>query len=298
MRSLLLAVAALLVLAAPAGAAPTRLGRSMSAPVVDSTAGRIVWQPDAGSLRLFELGARKPARPVGVPIGCRPTPHGLRGDRLLLSCAEGNRLLELRTGVAGAVPGWEAARAGASESIVLALGRVWGEGVLLAPQCCDATVFFRLDGTATDRTEGASNELPDLDAPQLWRRMCAPLERTRDDNDEDERSFLPYAYSPPLGLAHRAFDYRPLRVDRCGHERSLRLSRCRRACTAVHLGAGSIAWRERGRIRLYRGASRRRGHWRARRFGRLAEPVPTRRHVVVTAGRYGAYSVWSVRAPT
>ena len=298
MRSFLPALAALLLLAAPAAAAPTRLGKSLSAPVVDATAGRVVWQPDAGSIRLRELGARRPGRALGVQTGCGPAAHGLRGDRLLLTCPEGNRLLELRTGVAGPVPGWEVARAGAWDATVLAVGQVWGEGVLLAPQCCDASVFFRLDGAGTDRSEGASNELPDLDAPQLWRPMCAPLERTRDDNDEDDRSFLPYAYSPPLGLDQRAFDYRPLRVDRCGRKRPLVLSRCRQACTAVQLGAGSVAWRERGRIRLYRGASRRRAHWRARRFGRMAEPFPTRRHVVVTTGRYGAYSVWSVRAPT
>jgi hypothetical protein len=66
----------------------------------------------------------------------------------------------------------------------------------------------------------------------------------------------------------------------------------------VHVGAGSIAWRERGRIRLYRGASGRRADWRARRFGRMADPFPTRGHLVVTTGRYGAYTLWSVRAPT
>ena len=94
------------------------------------------------------------------------------------------------------------------------------------------------------------------------------------------------------------FDYRPLRVDRCGHRQPLRLSGCERACAAVHLGAGAIAWRERGRIRLYRGTTGDRSRWRAHRFGRMAEPFPTRGHVVVTAGRYGAYSVWSVRAAT
>jgi hypothetical protein len=66
----------------------------------------------------------------------------------------------------------------------------------------------------------------------------------------------------------------------------------------VHLGAGSVAWLERGRIRLYRGANGGTRQWRARRFGQLAEPFPTRRHVVVTTGRFGAYSVWSVPAPT
>ena len=105
--------------------------------------------------------------------------------------------------------------------------------------------------------------------------MCAPLQRTLAEDDEDERRFLPYAYSPPLGLDLRAFPYRPLRVERCGRERPLRLSRCRRACVAVHLGAGSIAWRERGRIRLYRGASRQHVASGARAgFGRHGRAVP------------------------
>ena len=122
----------------------------------------------------------------------------------------------------------------------------------------DATsVFFALDGSAVERGDGAAGELPDLDSAALWRPMCAPLQRTLAEDDEDERRFLPFAYAPPLGLDLRAFPYRPLRVERCGRERPLRLSRCRRACVAVHLGAGSIAWRERGRIRLYRGVSRR-----------------------------------------
>jgi hypothetical protein len=126
--------------------------------------------------------------------------------------------------------------------------------------------------------------------------MCAPLTRALD--ADGYRRFLPYQYSPPLGLGHRAFDYRALRVDRCGRERRLRLSRCKRACADVNLGAGSVAWRERGRIQLYRGRSGRRASWPARAFGPRPVPRPTRRHVVVAAGRYGtARSVWIVRAP-
>jgi hypothetical protein len=294
MRSAVATAALLLVLAAPAAAAPTRLGSSLSAPVVEASAGRVVWQPDAGSIRVLDLGAGTPARPLGVPTGCRPgDPGALRGDRLVLACADGSRLLDLATGAVGPVPGAAVAGIGGPDSGVSSAGRVWAEG-----WTHDAAVFFTLDGTAVDRGEGTARELPDLDAPELWRPMCAPLQRTRADGDEDARTYQPYSYSPPLGLDHRAFDYRVLRVDRCGHARKLRLSRCERACVAVHVGAGSIAWRERGRIRLYRGASRSGAHWRARRFGRMAEPFPTPGHVVVTAGRYGAYSVWSVRAPT
>jgi hypothetical protein len=283
----------LLVLAAPAPAAPLRLGTSLSAPVVDSPAGRVVWQPDAGSIRVLDLGGA-PARALALPGGCRPgDPGALRGERLVLACADGSRLMDVATGATGPVPGAAAAGIGGPDSGVISAGRVWAEGWTQ-----DATVFFALDGSAVERGDGTATQLPDLDAAVLWRPLCAPLERTLSEDDEDERRFLPYSYSPPLGLDHRAFPYRPLRVDRCGRERRLRLSRCKRACVAVHLAAGSVAWRERGRIRLYRGASGRTREWRARRFGRLAEPVPTRDHVVVTAGRYGAYSVWSARAPT
>ena len=295
MRRVSATLALLLGLAAPAAGAPTRLGTSLSAPVVDSPAGRVVWQPDAGSIRVLDLGAGAPARQLALPEGCRPgDPGALRGDRLVLACAEGPRLLDLPTGASGPVPGAAAAGIGGPDSGVTSAGRVWAEGWM--PDA--TTVFFRLDGSAVERGDGAAGELPDLDFAGLWRPICAPLERTLSEDDEDERRFLPFAYSPPLGLDLRSFPYRPLRVERCGRERPLRLSDCARACVAVHLGAGSVAWRERGRIRLYRGASRRTARWRARRFGRLAEPVPTRGHVVVTAGRYGAYSVWSVPAPT
>jgi hypothetical protein len=294
MRSFLPALVALLALAAPAAAAPTRLGTSLRLPLVDSAASRVVWQPDAGSIRVLDLRSGVPARPLGLPAGCVPGQSGaLRGDRLVLTCHDGNRVLDVRSGASGPVPGAAAAGIGGPDSGVLSVGRVWAEGF-----DDDLPVFFTLDGLTAETSFGTARTLPDLDSTRLWRRMCAPLRRSPDELYDSGPGFLPYAYSPPLGHSYRLFDYRPLRVDRCGHERSLRLSRCRRACTAVHLGAGSIAWRERGRIRLYRGASRRRGHWRARGFGRLAEPVPTRRHVVVTAGRYGAYSVWSVRAPT
>ncbi len=293
MRALVPALAALLALAAPAAAAPTRLGTSLSAPVVDAPAGRVVWQPDAGSIRVLDLGAGTPARPLGLPAGCRPgDPGALRGDRLVLACPEGSRLLGLTDGAARPVPGAQAAGIGGPDSGVISAGRVWAEGWARG-----ATVFFALDGSAVERGDGAAGQLPDLDSAQLWQPMCAPLTRTLAEDDEDERRFLPYAYSPPLGLDLRAFDYRPLRVDRCGRERPLLLSRCERACIAVHLGAGSVAWRERGSIRLYRAASRRTRRWRARRLGPMAEPFPTRRHVVVTTGRFGAYSVWSLPAP-
>jgi len=288
-------LAALLALAPAATAAPVRLGTSLSAPVVDSAAGRVAWQPDAGSIRVLDLGAGRPARALVLPPGCAPAhPGALRGARLVLECGDGAaRLLDVSTGAAGAVPGATAAGIGGPDSGVMTAGRVWAEG-----WTGTATVFFRLDGSAVERGDGTARVLPDLDADGLWRPICAPLARTLSEDDEDERRFLPYSYSPPLGLDHRAFDYRPLRVDRCGRGRPLRLSGCARACVAVHLGAGSVAWRERRRIRLYRATTRSARTWRARRFGRLAEPFPTRAHVVVTTGSYGAYSVWSVRAPS
>jgi hypothetical protein len=287
-------LALLLALAAPASAAPARLGTSLTAPAVDSPAGRVVWQPDAGSIRVLDLAGGAPARALALPDGCRPgDPAALRGDRLILACAEGSRLMDVATGATGPVPGAGAAGIGGPDSGVFSAGSVWAEGWTR-----DAAVFFRLDGTAVERGDGTARQLPDLDAEDLWRPLCAPLERTRSEDDEDERAFLPFAYSPPLGLDLRVFPYRALRVERCGHERALRLSRCRHACVAVHLGAGSVAWREPGRIRLYRGATRRTREWPARRFGRLAEPVPTREHLVVTTGRYGAYAVWAQRAPT
>jgi hypothetical protein len=288
-RRVPVALALMLLPVAPAAAEPTRLGASVGYPVVDSAAGRVAWQPEAGSIRVYDLATGAPARPLALPPGCRPAGAGaLRGDRLVLACGDGPRLLDVATGAAGPVPG--AAEAGVAG--VASAGRVWAEG-----WSGDASVFFALDGSAVERGAGAANELPDLDALELWRSMCAPLTRTPD--PERYRPFLPYEYSPPLGLGYRRFDYRPLRVDRCGRDRPLRLSRCRRACTAVALGAGSIAWREGGRIRLYRGRSRRRASWPARVFGPQATPYPTRRHVVVAAGRFGtAYAVWSVRAPT
>jgi hypothetical protein len=286
----------LLLLAAPAAAGPTRLGTSITRPVVDAAAERVVWQPDAGSIRVLDLGAGQPARPLALPPACQPA--RLAGDRLLLDCADGSMLLDVAGGAAGPVPGWDAARAGAARASVLAVGRVWGEGVLLADPCCDAIVHFELASGRVDTGAGAANELPDLDSAALWRPMCAPLTRTPASEPVEQQSYLPYAYSPPLGLGYRAYDLRPLRVDRCGRERPLRLSRCRDACVAVRLGAGAVAWREHGRIRLYRGAGGARAEWRARAFGRRAEPLPTRAHVVVLAGAFGAYAVWSVRAPS
>ena len=284
----------LLLLATPAAAAPRRLGTSLTPPLVDAAPGRVVWQPDSSSIRVLDLGAGEPARQLGMPAGCRSGDAGaLRGDRLVLSCPYGARLLDLAGGSAAPVPGAEAAGIGGPDSGVLSVGRVWAEGFTNA-----GPVFFTLDGLNVEKSDGAATQLPDLDDAQLWRPLCPPLRRAPDRYYEDGRGYLPYAYSPPLGLSHRAFPYRALRVGRCGRERPLRISRCKRPCVAAQLGAGSVAWRERGRIRLYRGASRRRASWPARRFGRDAVPVPTRAHVVVTTGRHGAYAVWSVRAPT
>jgi hypothetical protein len=289
MRLAVAAIAVVLGLAAPAAASPLRLGASVMPPLVESAAGRVVWQPDAGSIRVLDLGARAPARAFALPAGCRLGDAGaLRADRLVLTCSGAPRLLDLASGASGPVPGAAQAGIGGPASGVIGAGAVWGEG-----WAGDATVFFRLDGAAAERGQGTATQVPDLDAPGLWRELCAPLERTPA-SDEFERAFLPYAYAPPLGLSHRAFEYRPLRVDRCG-ARPLRLSRCPRACTAVHLGAGSIAWREHGSVRLYRAAGGRRARWRAGRFGDRPEAYPTRDHVVVATGSYGDYVVWSVR---
>jgi hypothetical protein len=292
MRRALTTLAVLLALAPPAAAAPQRLGTSLTRPLVDAATGRVVWQPERGSVRVLDLGAQEPARPVAIPAGCRSGQAGaLRGDRLVLGCPDGQRLLDVAGGSVGPVPGAEQAGIGAPETGVLTVGRVWGEGFVR-----DAAVFFRLDGSTVEAGDGPATALPDLDSNRLWRPICAPLARTPD--PDRFRGYLPYAYSPPLAVDHRPFPYRPLRVDRCGRERQLRLSRCKRACVAVNLGAGSVAWRERGRIRLYRGKSGRRASWPTTAFGRQAVPMPTRARVIVTAGRQGAYSLWSVRAPT
>src|SRR5215203_36906 len=97
------AIALMLVVLAPAAfpsgaAAARRLGTSVGAPVVDSAAGRVAWQPAAGSVHVLDLGSGAAARAYAVPAGCRPGGSGaLRGDRLVIECDDGSRLLDLTT---------------------------------------------------------------------------------------------------------------------------------------------------------------------------------------------------------
>jgi hypothetical protein len=172
-----------------AGAAPLRLGTSVGAPVVDASAGGVAWQPDAQSVRVLDLGSGRPARALAIPAGCRPGGQGaLRGDRLVLECADGPRLLDVASGAVGPVPGADAAGIGGPGTGVLGAGSVWAEG-----WSDDASVFFRLDGTAVERGAGTATTLPDLDSPALWRALCAPLRRARSTAPEDHGAFLPYA---------------------------------------------------------------------------------------------------------
>src|SRR5215204_3488246 len=102
-----------LELAAPAAAAPVRLGTSLSAPLVDAAIGRVVWQPDPASIGVLDLDGAGLPRSFGLPAGCSPGAAGaLRGDRLVLDCPGVQRLLELSTGVVAPVPGAEAAGIG------------------------------------------------------------------------------------------------------------------------------------------------------------------------------------------
>src|SRR5215211_144990 len=79
---LILTLGLLLGVAAPAAAAPTRLGTSVTAPVVDSAADRVVWQPDRATILARDIGAGKPARALAMPPGCSFAGRGsLRADR-------------------------------------------------------------------------------------------------------------------------------------------------------------------------------------------------------------------------
>jgi hypothetical protein len=104
----------------------------------------------------------------------------------------------------------------------------------------------RRSGESLDRTVVA-----DLDAPELWRHMCAPLKRRMvpDENFPVDLSLGPYAYRPPYGAALSFHDgSKPARLvlDRCGQDHTRVLSRCPHACSDPVIGDHAVAWIEGG----------------------------------------------------
>ena len=247
------------------------LGTSLSAPLVDLPR-RVVWQPDAGSIRLVDLGAgagagaraagrcRRAAPARCAATGCcwlRRRQQAARPARPARPgrCRRGGRP---RRRPASACP-----RPGGS-------GR---EGACSPPAA--TTVFWRSTARRSTRRRRRANQLPDLDSPQRRRPVCAPLARTLAVADEDQRRSSP-TYSRPAGATSARTT-----TGRCA---STAAAASGRAAQPLPRAAPPCTRRRLGRLararphRLYRGTSRRTVALAPAASAASPEPFPTRGH--------------------
>jgi hypothetical protein len=111
--------------------------------------------------------------------------------------------------------------------------------------------------------DGVSPRLvPSLDREGLWERLCTPLRRLSN-SDEDVEDFggprwLNFDYQRPYGVTLK----RAVRLYRCGRRGYTRLSACRRGCWEPALGGGVVSWKEDEYAYVYVLRSRRRYRWR------------------------------------
>ena len=293
MRPVLIALLAALAVAPAAHAEPRfrDIGPVVDGPYTDGHRWA-AWSPVLGKLTLFDTERGRawtqPLRPE-----CHPAAVG--GGRLLLACArpaypdESYRrplLVDLRTGASWEPPGVDAALApipSASDQGVrwTGVGRSWLHFVRSGYHWQISGYLDIASGRLASDPASPVRQ-PSLDAPGLLVRLCSPLHRPLNPNNdvsmaEDPR--LTLDYEPPWALV-RAPDG-TVALAHCG--RTTKRALCNGVCDAA-LSAGVVTWstpRELNALVLATGQALR---WR----GSFQLPVHTANRVFATRWRAGA----------
>jgi hypothetical protein len=295
-----MAIAAVLILANPAGAAERG-----PYGVESGTGGRTLADGDRyvawlrhGVVRVLDEQTRTTTA-IPLPAECRP-PGALGAGALVTICGRDVRVLDIATQNWVTVPATETLTGlfFADSVDVTAIGSVWIE--LFVEVGYHAPAFpawvERATGRVIGEDPGNLRQYANLDAPALWTTLCAPLRR-RLDPDYDEEAAYGSPYIGPTVAGNRALEYTDadtLVVRRCGSTRRTVMSRSR-GWGPAFFAAGRATWidgqdvrtldgdpRGRGRVRTYDAVTGRRGSW----------PVPgavnpntwvvhTRRHIFI-----------------
>ena len=270
-------IASLAVLAAgsPAEAAGrfTLLGTGLESAVKSDGASYAAYLDASGTTRVLGGDGRQVAT-FQTPPGA--TLQAVGGGNLLWDLTKGSslptaRILDIATGLTTDV-GPEPWYARGFSYVTLAdVGRYWmsagavGYHYAYSAYLNWRTGIFSGNVSTISEPRNTARNVPDVDAPALWRRLCRPLHRRsafdpRTGAAETGDQWLPYQYEYPYGL-RRTLRGTRLLLDRCGRRRSRTLSSCRGSCGDARLGAGIVVWGQGSRVRSYRPKSRCKRAW-------------------------------------
>jgi hypothetical protein len=104
---------------------------------------------------------------------------------------------------------------------------------------------------------GNARNTPDVNAPDLYRRLCSPLRRELNDVEDPYSTSSKYAetqYLRPYLLTRLHPKRVPgdhLALERCGSRHRRLLSRCAAGCADEQLGRGHVVWREGDQMHVY-----------------------------------------------
>jgi hypothetical protein len=174
------------------------------------------------------------------------------------------------------------------EPVILSVGRNWISARTGTNHFEGRAYWNWHDGDVVSGGDGqdrpaAAREAPDLDTSKLNQRLCSPLHRQLNNNDDPygwSHKYADIQYRPPYALT-RLHPLRlpqdPLALMRCGARRKTVLSRCKAGCYDEQLGSGHVVWREGGDLHVY--------VLRTRRHLREALPAPADETTVRVTGR-------------
>jgi hypothetical protein len=253
-RSLLLAVAVLLLLA------PAAHGASRPYAVESATAAGTLADGDryaawvhAGAIRVLDEQTGTTAS-FPLPADCRP-PSAIGAGVLAAICGKAFRLLDVATGVWTAVPATDVSTGlfNADWVGVDGVGAAWiavtVEVGYHAPTF--PTWIERATGTVADDDPGDLHRYADLDAAELWSPLCAPLTRRKNPYyDESEQYGSPY--TGPTVIGTRAIDVAKgaLVMRHCGSPRTRVITRSR-TWDGAWFGGARVSWLDRRRLRTF-----------------------------------------------
>ena len=297
MRRLLvtLAVAALIL---PATASARRLNPISLGGVTGSvqTDGRYAVWVRGAVVRVYDTttGQKRDFTQSGCPGSFEKVVIG--GGRLMFVCSPGDvaEVVDIATGASTPLMHQSDDPVGIFD--FEAVGSEWVRGAASGYHYSGVDSFTALPGNtvpATGRGRDKAGYIADLDELELWRRLCAPLAREPNpDNDGVEVAdmFLPFLSRGSYGLTESR---KGLLLERCGSRRRVVLSR---AATSFDLRPAMVAWVAYDTVHVRNLISGRDWTW-SERHGTELTVALTDRHVFISESKGGRRRVLVQRRP-
>lgn len=295
--------------AAPAGAKPLHATGETPAFLAGDGSRYVGWARSDGTTRIVDSRERTTLE-VQTPAGCGAV-VAIGGGQLAWNCSSGAggraMLLDLRTLAVHEPVGMDEFAESETmgneyvSAVWTDVGSHWlyGTETIFHSGVFTNTVAldWRTGETRRDEPDGR-RVVPDLNRPDLTRRLCDPLrrqKRARRDFDAGDPPFLDFQYARPFGLSQVARmhgsgepTYSAV-LGRCGTKRRVRLGPYSRLRTQV--GAGWVTWTSDRYAHAQRLRTGERLRWKLP--VKASVVVHTARRLYVLAGNAGATRLYS-----